>query len=150
MGWGVPEAGQQCYNSPMNSDLSERKEKKAKMPFLGRTLGRGPTKICILGFKRILIASLMILTHQSLPTSKCRASDLALWVGDWGRARIFWRSFGAGFDWAASWGNQWYVAHLCVRDDCDNLNLSREIPGLWCQRFKWSQISCQPHYYGER
>ena len=29
----------------MNSDLSERKEeKKAKMPFLGRTLGRGPTK----------------------------------------------------------------------------------------------------------
>ena len=32
----------------MNSDLSERKEeekKRAKMPFLGRTLGRGPTKI---------------------------------------------------------------------------------------------------------
>ena len=43
MGWGIPEAGQQCYNSPMNSDLSG--SPRAKMPFLGRTLGRGPTKI---------------------------------------------------------------------------------------------------------
>ena len=55
-------------------------------------------KICILGFKRILIASLMILTHQSLPASECRASDLALWVGDGGQTRIFWRIFRAGLD----------------------------------------------------
>ena len=46
MGWGIPEAGQQCYNSPMNSDLSGTRtttRPRAKMPFLGRTLGRGPT-----------------------------------------------------------------------------------------------------------
>ena len=43
MGWGIPEAGQQCYNSPMNSDLSGSSP-RAKMPFLGRTLCRGPTK----------------------------------------------------------------------------------------------------------
>jgi hypothetical protein len=55
MGWGVPEAGRQCYNSPMNSDLSgtrttrttrptRRPRPRAKMPFLVRTLCRGPTK----------------------------------------------------------------------------------------------------------
>ena len=50
MGRGVPEAGRQCYNSPMNSDLSER----AKMPFLGRTLGRGPTKIILVEREYVL------------------------------------------------------------------------------------------------
>ena len=46
MGWGVPEAGRQCYNSPMNSDLSGRRTTttRPRMPFLGRTLDRGPTK----------------------------------------------------------------------------------------------------------
>ena len=54
MGWGVPEARRQCYNSPMNSDLSgtrtttrprprPRPRPRHKMPFLGRTLCRGPT-----------------------------------------------------------------------------------------------------------
>ena len=50
MGWGVPEARRQCYNSPMNSDLSETRTRitttitttTTKMPFLGRTLCRGP------------------------------------------------------------------------------------------------------------
>ena len=48
MGWGVPVARRQCYNSPMNSDLSgrprPRPRPRAKMPILGRTLDRGPTK----------------------------------------------------------------------------------------------------------
>ena len=35
-------ARRQCYNSPMNSDLSGRT--RPRMPFLGRTLCRGPTK----------------------------------------------------------------------------------------------------------
>ena len=44
MGRGVPEARRQGYNSPMNSDLSETTtRRRAKMPFLGRTLDRGPT-----------------------------------------------------------------------------------------------------------
>ena len=53
MGRGVPEAGRQCYNSPMNSDLSgtttrtTRPRPRHKMPFLGRTLDRGPTTIGI-------------------------------------------------------------------------------------------------------
>ena len=47
MGSGVPEARRQCYNSPRNSDLSGRTRttSRAKMPFLGRTLCRGPTII---------------------------------------------------------------------------------------------------------
>ena len=49
MGPGVPEARRQCYNSPMNSDLSgTRTRTRAKMPFLGRTLCRGPTTMQIL------------------------------------------------------------------------------------------------------
>ena len=45
MGWGVPEARRQCYNSPMNSDLSGRTTTTTTttMPFRGRTLCRGPT-----------------------------------------------------------------------------------------------------------
>ena len=46
MGRGVPEARWQCYNSPLNSDLSGRTTRprpRHKMPFLGRTLFRGPT-----------------------------------------------------------------------------------------------------------
>ena len=46
MGWGVPEARWQCYNSSMNSDLSgTRTTTRHNMPFLGRTLCRGPTNI---------------------------------------------------------------------------------------------------------
>ena len=51
MGRGVPEARRQCYNSPMNSDLSgtrtTRTTTRTKMPFLGRTLCRGPTTMMI-------------------------------------------------------------------------------------------------------
>ena len=52
MGWGVPEAGRQCYNSPMNSDLSgtrttTTRTTRPRMPFLGRTLDRGPTNIAL-------------------------------------------------------------------------------------------------------
>ena len=43
MGWGVPEARRQCYNSPRNSDLSGTTRPRTKMPFLGRTLCRVPT-----------------------------------------------------------------------------------------------------------
>ena len=52
MGRGVPEAGRQCYNSPMNSDLSGTRTRttrttrtRPRMPSLGRTLDRGPTNI---------------------------------------------------------------------------------------------------------
>ena len=51
MGWGVPEARRQHYNSPMNSDLSgtrtTRTTTRPRMPFLGRTPAgcRGPTNI---------------------------------------------------------------------------------------------------------
>ena len=47
MGSGVPEARRQCYNSPMNSDLSGTRTTRTRprMPFLGRTLDRGPTNI---------------------------------------------------------------------------------------------------------
>ena len=69
MGWGVPEAGQQCYNSPMNSDLSERtRTTRAKMPFLGRTLGRGPTKT---------LSHPEQLFHEILHLRKAQAGSLA-------------------------------------------------------------------------
>ena len=58
----------------MNSDLSERKEEKAKMPFLGRTLGRGPTTIhnksCHL---RCLVLRLIIFVAQ---VQSCLVLDL--------------------------------------------------------------------------
>ena len=67
MGWGVPEAGRQCYNSPMNSDLSGRRTTtrttttRPRMPFLGRTLDRGPTMKPILPIA-IICWSQMVLT----------------------------------------------------------------------------------------
>ena len=75
MGWGVPEARRQCYNSPMNSDLSGRRRTtttRHKMPFLGRTLCRGPTKTpCV--------CSLLVLDQMSLLTQGTEIKSFCLW-----------------------------------------------------------------------
>ena len=74
MGRGVPEARRQCYNSPMNSDLSETttRRTRAKMPFLGRTLDRGPTNICYLGGRGTCLAlSFLVSIILDLNNNSC-------------------------------------------------------------------------------
>ena len=73
MGWVVPEARRQCYNSPMNSDLSGTTRTTrtiAKMPFLGRTLCRGPTKTfhaCNISLCRNVLILTLPVWHQETP-----------------------------------------------------------------------------------
>ena len=132
MGWGVPEAGRQCYNSPMNSDLSGRTTRtrttRAKMPFLGRTLDRGPTKttLYVWDIKYISnIKTLRRITYHSLLGSNIKIKPKV--------AKIIMARKGVESDPNSFLKYSWiYMAHMCIfssltRDYSSIVNLVRKI-----------------------
>ena len=132
MGWGVPEARRQCHNSPMNSDLSGTRttttRTRAKMPFLGRTLDRGPTKttLYVWDIKYISnIKTLRRITYHSLLGSNIKIKPKV--------AKIIMARKEVENDQNSFLKYSWiYMAHMCIfsslaSDYSSLVNLARKI-----------------------
>ena len=93
MGWGVPEAWQQCCNSSMNFDLTVPQEEQeiTRLFILGRTLSSGPTINSHIGVKCNTHIDIIIVLKMYANIKKLKKKPGAIiWKkGKWKRMQIF-------------------------------------------------------------